>query len=184
MIKIGFIVEGATDVTLITKLVTRLHPDIFMRAIYVGGKSRFYSAHIGTVAFLRKEYQHVFVLFDTDTTDSFNIEDQLRSFSQPFREYGLEKRATLIPIIPEIEAWILSHFIKEIHPSTSPKAALRKILTDSPELPQDITKLVEHVDLSQMKANNQNFAEFVDELENRVAMIRFQHRQQPLALAV
>lgn len=70
--KLGFIVEDDTDKIIVETLARRfLSAGVQFHIVRSGG---FHSAYITVFKFLEKSYNHIMILFDTDSADQHSIE--------------------------------------------------------------------------------------------------------------
>lgn len=165
MTKLGLIVEGTTDEVIISTLLHKMFAKVKFTIIAVHGASRLHAAFVTVYKFLRGSYPHIFVLFDTDTTDLLEIEDQMELFGRQFRTHRLEDYVTLVPVVPQIEAWLLAEFEEMPELVADPKAALKQHLQCEPLSVACLQQLAETIDPETIAERSPSFARFVQQVE-------------------
>ncbi|MBI1929050.1 hypothetical protein HYR99_32990 [Candidatus Poribacteria bacterium] len=165
-VKLGFIVESHTDEIIVETLARCLLPSTaHFYTVPLGDKGGFYSAYTTVFKFLGKAYDHVIVLFDTDSTDPVEIEERQRRYEAQFKKYGLDKDVTLCPAVPQIEAWLLANYVEHPEQHAHPGEKLAEALQVKKLTEDCIKQLAQTADIDVMKNRNPSFAAFVKTLQ-------------------
>src|SRR5688572_8933187 len=94
--KIGFIVEGDTDKAIVETLARRILPrGTRLHTVRLGSKIALPTAYTSVIEFLRKDYDHVWIIFDADTTEESLISAERAEVEASLRKYGLHDRTTV-----------------------------------------------------------------------------------------
>ena len=167
--KLGFIVESTKDKMIVETLARRILPEaVQFYTVRLGHRSGFVtSAYITAFKFLTKLYAHVLVIFDTDSTDELEIENKYNHYEATFVKYGLTRDVSLCPAVPQIEAWLLGHYIEHPELEADAKAKLADIM--QADGVTDLSQLAETADLDVMKKRSASFAQFVQTLQTVIA---------------
>lgn len=161
--RFGFIVEGDTDKAIAETLIRRMLPSsIQLHTVRLGGKIALPSAYTTVALFLDRGHEHVFILFDTDSTIASVIARQRREVEAPLREHHLLDRAAVCPVVPTIEAWLLAGMADQPDSVPDPKAELTRTLRIRPSDVGALARLATTIDLDLARRRNASFAEFTD----------------------
>jgi hypothetical protein len=106
--KIGFIVEGDGDRAAVESVARKLLPGVRIHTVRLGGKAALPTAYTSVIELLRKGYDHVFIVFDADTTDGKVAAAQRRTVEASLREHKLDERTTVVAATPTVEEWLTS----------------------------------------------------------------------------
>lgn len=157
--KIVFMVENDVDQVIVETLVKRLVPSLSgrFRTVQMGTLAGFPVAYIGVIELLRKHPNYRFlVLFDTNSTDVYEIESLQNLFADPMKRYGLLEYVTFCPIIPNLNGWLLDKY-------QLPKKQFGQKF-DFPT----IKKVAGSIDLTVLKQENASFRHFAEALQSYI----------------
>lgn len=148
MRKIGFLVERATDEYIIEMLVKRVFPDTKFYAIPMGGKAGFHIAYPTVYLFLEKNYDHIILVVNSESTEREVANMWKRKYERQFRKYDVDQYTTVFAIEPDALSWLSgAEPIEEFGQKTLPKA--------------DIERLIATLDIDTLKMTNRNFRQFL-----------------------
>lgn len=166
--KLLFIVEDETDMTIVETLARRLVPqNVQFYIVPLMHKSGFMTAYVTAFKFLTRSYHHIIVVFDSDSADELEIENRYRRYLAQFVKYGLTRDVELVAAVPQIETWLLGHYIEHPELEADPKAKLADMM--QADGVDDLSQLAENADLDVMKKRSASFAQFVQTLQSVVA---------------
>ena len=157
--KIVFMVENDVDQVIVETLVKRLVPSLSgrFRTVPMGTLAGFSVAYIGVIELLRKYPNYRFlVLFDTNTTDVYEIESLQNLFADPMKRYGLFEYVTFCPIIPNLNSWLLGKYQLPV------KQFGQKFDFHT------IKQVAGRIDLTVLKQENANFRRFAEALQSYI----------------
>ncbi len=162
--KLGFIVADDKDEIIIEVLARRILPESVQ--FHIVPSKGFHSAYITVFKFLEKSYNHIIILFDTDSADQYSIEHRQQTYGEEIRKYKLQRWVTFCPVVPQMEAWLLGNYIERPEIYRDPEKMLAETLQIK-ELTLDVMKeIAQTADIELMKKRNASFASFVDMLQN------------------
>src|SRR5688572_12416467 len=103
--KIAFFVEGNQERAAVEQVARRLLPrGVKMHVVRLGGKAALGTAYTSVPEMLAKGYEHVFIIVNAATPQ--DAATDVRQVDSTLREYGLTDRATVLPAIPDLSAWL------------------------------------------------------------------------------
>lgn len=173
---IAFIVEGQTDRFIVETLANKIaeeqpdQPPPRFASVSLSGSPRVRNIFPTISALLRKGFGRVIVVFDTDSIDATENDRFVGSLGDQLVREGLADRVTLVPIVPEIESWILAdaetvesttgHEVSR-DPNLKPKQRVQRILgTD----PGSMERLVRQLRPERISLRNASFQKFAQSL--------------------
>jgi hypothetical protein len=169
MRRIGFIVEGDLDRSIVEPLALRLlaGKPFAPQFIRVGGKAAFSSAYVTALKLLdRRRYEHVIVLFDADTIEPADIEWQREHIEQTLRQHQLGPEDVSVCVaVPAIEAWLLTRYLENPESLADAKEALARQLAGTRVTPSVAARLAEELDLELARRRATSFRQFADTLD-------------------
>ena len=127
-----------------------MFPNTVVKTVRLGGKAALPTAHTTAALFLEQGFDHVFIVFDADTTDQQESESQRLAIEETLAEHGLSGRVTVIPVVPTIHVWL------------SPRHR-----HDRPA-PERLSSLVNDIDLQLLEREDQSFANLARDLRKVV----------------
>lgn len=153
--KIALFVESEVDNVIVSALVKPfLSSTVDVGILNMGGKiAAFTSAYIEVIELLPKGYQHFFILFDTETTDQFQIAYYQNLIADPIKNRGLLEYVTFCPVIPNIHAWLLGKY-----------QLPEKQFGQKFNLPK-IAKVANSIDIAALQRQNASFKWFAERLQ-------------------
>jgi hypothetical protein len=164
---IGFLVCNSLYATMVENILKRYFADTFdFVVISTSSRASLYAAFITVRDFLEKNFNHVFIVFNTDEDDKDKLLDV---FAPPLKERHLNRQATLIPIEPTMDLWLLSYFenieTKKTMPLSDIKKALNAYMTE-----EDILsgKAFENIDFNILREKNKDFDSFLVKIEEKI----------------
>jgi hypothetical protein len=134
----------------------------------LGGKAALTTAYTAVFTFLSRGYEHAVLLFDADSSIAEVVAEQRRRVEASLAEHHVSDRATAVPVVPAIEAWLVEE--------DDPKRKLRETIGRTPQI-EDIQRLAQQVGLDNLAARNASFSEFRQTLMRLSALAA----QQPKA---
>lgn len=144
--RIGFIVEGDPDKAVVEALARRVLPaGVEFHTVRLGGKAALPMAYTSVLTLLAKSYDHVVVLFDTDSTLPESNAQQKEQVEESLREHGVADRTSVCPAVPTVRDWILGG---------RQDVGSHRIGID------ELRDFAQRLDLQQLKERNSSFAEF------------------------
>ncbi|MEN8218994.1 MAG: hypothetical protein ABFS56_22015 [Pseudomonadota bacterium] len=145
--KIAFFVGSEVDDVIITTFAKQLLPScVYFHTIQMSDDIAAFHAAAGVITdLLPRDYQHFFILFDTNTTDEYQITYYQNIIAEPIQKNGLLNYVTFCPIVPNIGAWLLDKY-------DLPK----KQFDQEFDLPQ-IEKVARCIDINVLKRKNASF---------------------------
>jgi 5S rRNA maturation endonuclease (ribonuclease M5) len=162
--KIGFIVEGDFDKEVIDTLAARLLGDRFhTHTIRLGGKAALPWVWSTVLDLQARDYSHVIILFDADTSIESEVERQRREVEMDLRQHSAARNTSLCIATPTIEAWLLANEPTQPGDRSDPKGALQRRLR-RPLQPGDGARLAEELDIEQARKNSRSFEQFFQAL--------------------
>jgi hypothetical protein len=171
MRRIGFIVEGDLDRSIVEALVLRLlaGKPFEPQFVRVGGKAAFSSAYVTALKLLDSgRYEHVIVLFDADTVEPAEIEWQRERIEVTLRQHQLGPEDVSVCVaVPAIEAWLLTRYLDLEKPESLPnvKEELGRRLGGMCITPSRAARLAEELDLDLARRRATSFRQFADKVE-------------------
>jgi hypothetical protein len=125
------------------------------------------TAYVTALNFLTWSYHHIIVVFDSDSADELEIENRYRRYLAQFVKYGISRDVELVAAVPQIETWLLGHYIE--HPELEPDAKAKLASLMQAHGADDLSQLAETADLELMKKRSPSFAQFVQTLQTVAA---------------
>lgn len=171
-IALGFLVYDNFYATIIENILKHYFAEkIQCLVISTSSRTSLYAAFITVRTFLDNKFDHVFIIFNFNAADEDeeNIDDLLSIFGEPLKQNHLDRQATLLPIEPPMDLWLLSYFEnidnKKTLPSTEIKKALNAYMTE-----QDIlsSKAFEKIDFNVLRTKNKDFDLFLTKIEEKI----------------
>jgi len=153
--KIAFFVETDVDEIIVTNFAERvLSSSVYFNTIQMDIDIAAFCAASGVIIdLLPRNYQHFFILFDTNTTDEEQIAYYQRLIADPIKKEGLLDYVTFCPIVPNIGAWLLDYY-------ELPK----KRFGPEFDLPK-IEEVASQIDINMLKQKNASFNQFAQALQ-------------------
>jgi hypothetical protein len=153
--KLVFIVENDLDEVIIETLAKRLvSPSLRFRTVQMGTLTAFHAAYISVIELLQQDPHYRFlILFDTNTTEVYEIDTYQNFIIEPLNRYGLLEYVTFCPIVPNLNAWLLD------------KYQLPERLFGQKYNLSKIAKVARNIDLNLLKRENASFRRFAKALQ-------------------
>ena len=179
--KIGFIVEGDTDKSVVETVARHLlGPNFHVHAVRLGGKAALPWAYATALRLLGdKGYAHIVVVLDADVSndDPETIERLAWQVRDQFRTHGLEDSTSICIAVPSIEAWLLSAYVEQPEAVLDPKPDLVRHLGVPALSPEVAERAARALDLTLARSRSPNFDHFARTLEG----LAMQHARAPAA---
>jgi hypothetical protein len=176
--KIGFIVEGDTDKTIVESLARKIFgPKFHVHAVRRGGKAALTWAYTSALVLLEdKGYAHVIVVADADTTDPDDVERQRRRLEGIMSEHHLGPDVvTVCMAVPVIDAWLLARYYDAPETIPDPGKVLETELWQSlGETENELAQAVRDLDITLARRRSPSFDRFVSTLERLDKQLRAQ----------
>jgi len=164
--KIGLVVSGDVDKVVAETLARRCvdNANIHIHAVRVGGVADRTVAMVARMLLEEKNHDHVIVLLDTDSTLLREIERKRFTLESALTQEGLTTREfSVCPVVPEMEAWLLTEFSLNPEDSHDPKRDLaERVGRVTAEV---ATRLALGLNLVQARKRSSSLNEFVRTLE-------------------
>lgn len=116
--KLAFMVETKLNGALLRRILDNYFPNIKYVLTSLVNHASIYGSILGSLEFYHQGYERTFVVFETNTFDKNEINEQIEYFSEDLKEYQLEEYVTFIPITPHFQAWIrpqMKTYIEDKH---------------------------------------------------------------------
>jgi hypothetical protein len=166
--KIGFVVESDVDKAVVEALAPRLLGDSFHAyAVRLGGAIAVRWAYSTVLALLEeKQYPHVVLLLDADSTYKPEIERRGREIQAMLDEHDLDSDAVSVCLaVPEIEAWLLAEYEERPEERQDPKVALLQHIKARRLVAPLAADLARKLDIARARARSPSFDDFARTLE-------------------
>lgn len=159
--KIGFIVEGDTDKTVVEAIARKLLPSTMtFHTVRLGGKAALPTAFTSVIVILSKGYDHVVLLFDADTTQEELVERQKQEVEASLARHGVASHCTVCPVVRSIADWL-----EQGDPAGGKVTVARPLsLAERADREAAIQRASEALDLDLLRQRNPSFARFADVL--------------------
>lgn len=163
-LRVGFVVEGNRDRFAVEALARRVwHDALHMHTVPLGGRASVPWLWSTVMTLLdEKDYDHVVVVLDADSTSEETIEYQREVLWQQLADHRVtEDEATIILAVPELESWLLSDQIEAPESSTRTDFAARFGGRD----PALMAQVAERLDLEVGRKRSKSLDRFLSTLE-------------------
>ncbi len=166
-IAIGFLVHDNLYATIVENILKQCFDNTtHFLVISTSSKAALYGAFDTVGFFLDKNFNHVFIVFNTDEDDKDELIDV---FEPPLKERHLQRQATLLPIEPTMDLWLLSYFENIENKKTMPLSDIKKAL-NAYMTEEDILsgKAFETIDFNVLRQKNKDFDHFLVKIEEKI----------------
>jgi hypothetical protein len=128
-VRIGFIVEGDSDMEIIRALAARVAPteSASFHFVRLGGRAALPTAYTSAMVLLSKGYDHIIVIFDADSSEPEIIQERRSRVEDSLRRHRLLDLVAVCPAVPEVEAWVLAGMAGADISVTRPKLELSRL---------------------------------------------------------
>ena len=166
MKNIAFIVEGLSDKVVVETLARRLlPPGVAYHTVPLGGKAALPTAYVTVLELLHNGFEHVFILFDSDSTRRSDIEDGVYEVAQTLGEHRISPElVTICPVVPEIETWLLANFKERPEIYRDIKMRLAEEMNRQRVTRDDYEKIAQVINLYHLRERSESFSFFADKL--------------------
>ncbi|HFD40459.1 MAG TPA: hypothetical protein ENJ31_11510 [Anaerolineae bacterium] len=166
--KLGFIVEGDTDRIIVESFAQRLLPEGWrFHTVRLGGKAALPWAYTTVLMFLEEGYEHVIIVFDTDSLDEMEIARQKWEVVSTLEAHQVAHQTTVCPAVPVIEAWLLDDTYDGWPESLmQPQAALARQLGVSQLSPPVIRRQAMTLNIERAARRNSSLQCFITAIRN------------------
>jgi hypothetical protein len=156
--KIAFFVGSEVDEVIVTTFAKQLLPSsVYFYTIQMSDDIAAFHATAGVIIdLLPKNYQHFFILFDTNTTDEYQVAYYQKLIAEPIKKDDLLDYVTFCPIVPNIGAWLLDQYDLS-----------KKQFGQEFDLAK-IEELAHSIDINLLKRQNASFNQFTQALQTMV----------------